>query len=411
LFIIHLTQTDIYRSIEAYSCEFFKILHQKSIKMENFMTTKIRKMMIVAGEASGDAHAAKVVKAIQTIQNNIYFMGFGGKAMRDAGVHIVIDSRLLSVVGITEVFSKAHVILKALKTAKKMIRTLRPDLLMLIDFPDFNFRLAKTAKQYGVPVLYYISPQLWAWRSGRVKFIKENVDHMAVILPFEAPFYETHHVPVTYVGHPLMDSLITLNHHYHELTIGIMPGSREGEVIRLLPIMAKAADQLSALYPGIRFMIPVASSLDPSFINNILNQQTFIHNPIFQIINEGVTPIFQTCKLAIVASGTATLETALHQLPMIIVYKISRASYILGRLLINVPHIGLANLVAGDRVVPELVQYDATPENIVNEASRILDNPKVWETMKRKLKMIPKRLGPPGASFRTAEIARRLINQ
>jgi len=368
--------------------------------------------MIIAGEASGDSHGARLVESIKKKDRQIQFIGLGGDQMQQAGVTLYVHLNDLSVVGITEVFAQRGGILSGLRTAKNMLRKIRPDLLILIDFPDFNMIIAKTAKNLGIPVLYYISPQLWAWRSGRVKKIKRYVNHMAVILPFEADFYRKHQVPVTYVGHPLLEHPVlplSDNKVSGETIIGLLPGSREGEINNLLPAMAQAADYLAGTYDAIKFLIPRAPTIKSKHIQSILDALPLKNSPKICIVDIHARLVDQQSDLVIVASGTATLEAALTETPMIIIYKISPISYHLGKMLINVPHIGLANLVAGHRVVPELIQDDATPENIYETACQLLNNPLKMDKIRRKLKFIRQRLSGPRASDRTADIALRLL--
>jgi len=372
-------------------------------------------IMIIAGEASGDAHAERLVKAIQNRDKTIQFIGVGGDKMRSAGVKIYVHLKDLSVVGITEVFSKRGGIFSGLSTAKQMLREKKPDLLILIDFPDFNLIVAKTAKNLGIPVLYYVCPQLWAWRSGRVKKIKQRVDHMAVILPFEVDFYHKHNVPATYVGNPLLDHQAIQKPDKIDdttiKTIGLLPGSRDGEIKNLLPIMTQAADILAGRYDHIQFLIPRAPTIQRTHIQAILDSMPGKNKPQFSILEDDARYVYYLSDLLIVASGTATLEAALAETPMIIIYKLSPASYFLGSLIIDVPHVGLANLVAGQRVVPELIQEEATPEIIFQTACDLLDNPDRLLRIRRKLKLVRQRLGGPGASKRTADIAFQLIQK
>ena len=379
------------------------------------MKQTIQTIMIVAGEASGDTHGAHLIKAMLSRNKNTQFIGVGGDQMKKAGAKIYVHLKDLSVVGITEVFSKRGGIIAGLNTAKDLLREKRPDLLILIDYPDFNLNLARTAKNLDISVLYYISPQIWAWRSGRVKKIKHRVDHVAVILPFEADFYRKYKVPVTYVGHPLLEhpaiSLPDIKKDPKIKTIGLLPGSRDGEINNLLPIMAKTANILAGTYDDIQFLIPRAPTIQKEQIQGILDQCQGNNNPKFLIVDYEARQVFHQSDLVIVASGTATLEAALAETPMIIIYRVSYISYYLVKILIHCPHIGLANLVAGQRVVPELMQDDASPEKIHQTACQLLDNPDRMEKIRRKLKMVRQRLGGPGASQKTANIAFQLIKQ
>jgi lipid-A-disaccharide synthase len=371
-----------------------------------------QKIMIIAGEASGDIHGAHLVKAIRALNRELVFFGIGGNALRQAGVRLMVDNSQIAVVGISEVFLKFRVILRALRIVKKGLSSIRPALLILIDFPDFNLHVATAAKKLGIPVMYYISPQVWAWRTGRVKKIKNVVDHMVVIFPFEVALYKKWHVPVTFVGHPLLDSRMSGTSREKKgslnkdgLLIGLLPGSRNGEITRLLPTMVQAADILSEQIPGIRFAIPVASSVDRTLVERIVEGGT----ARLLILPDGLQDVLDEAALVITASGTVTLEAAIAGTPMIIVYKVSPFSYWLGKRLIRVKHIGMANLVAKRPIVPELIQHEASAEKIARQALQMLRDEKGLVEMRRKLRHVAQSLGSPGASKRAAEVAMNLL--
>jgi lipid-A-disaccharide synthase len=372
---------------------------------------KSKRIMIIAGEASGDLHGANLVKAIQAREPSISFFGVGGTALKGAGVTIRVQSEELSVVGLSEVFSKIGKILKALSLLKKDLKTLRPDLLILIDFPDFNLRLAAAAKKLNIPVMYYISPQVWAWRTGRVKKIRRLVDEMVVILPFEADFYKEHDIPVTFVGHPLLDNISpddfnnTLNKEGPPI-IGLLPGSRSEEVARLLPVMIEAAGIISEEVREVKFIIPVAPSLNKDKAEKMLQGSM----ADISIAQGNVYEVLKSAVLVISASGTATLEAAIFGTPMLIVYKVSPLSYWLGTKLIRVKYAGLANLIAGEEIVPELIQEKASPENIAEHALRLLRDKKARAEMQQQLNAIRKELGDPGASDMAAKVALRMLS-
>jgi len=366
--------------------------------------------MIIAGEASGDQHGAKVVTALRDRHPGVSLTGIGGDAMRRAGVHILMDAHELSVVGITEIFAKAPTLLRGLSTAKKALKQLKPDLLILIDFPDFNLHVAATAKRAGVPVLYYISPQIWAWRSGRAKKIRSRVDHMAVILPFEADFYHRFQVPVTFVGHPLLDGAekaFSAPAGAHFPTIGLLPGSRDKEVIRLLPEMLKAAYILKQLVPNVKFLLSRAPSVKPELFDDIMSRHGT--GAAFEVVTDGVGDIFRRSTLLVAASGTVTLEAAMAGVPMVIAYKVSPVSYRLGRMLIRVRHIGLANLISGREIVPELIQREASAGNIAETVHRMISNPSELEGCRQALLELRHELGGAGASDRVADIAAGML--
>lgn len=373
-------------------------------------TTKT--VVMVAGEASGDAHGAHLIQEMQPCCGPLYICGMGGDRMRDAGANTIIDSKEVAVVGITEVLSKAPQVLKAMSRLKKLLVGLRPDLLILIDFPEFNLHLAAKAKKLGIPVLYYISPQIWAWRSGRVKKIKKRVDHMAVILPFEASFYRQNDIPVTFVGHPLMDSpsgrvpVRECRAPNPSPTIALLSGSRDREVRTLLPVMLRAAQKLQERIPSLRLVISCASSIHPDLVHHIVDRHP-VKNA--EISMESIHELLPRCDLAIVASGTVTLETAICGVPMVITYSVSPTSYWLGKALINVDHIGLVNLIAEDRIMPELIQKEVSPETICETAYGIISDPERYCAMCEALLTVRQRLGAPGASREVAHIAKRLM--
>ena len=370
------------------------------------------RIMIIAGEASGDMHGAKLAQSIKKLNRQTFLFGVGGNAMDAEGVHLVVDSRILSVVGITEVLSKLPTIYLAMSTVKKSLRQKRPNLLILIDFPDFNFHVAEFAKKLNIPILYYISPQIWAWRQGRVKTIKRLVDHMAVILPFEASFYRKHQVPVTFVGHPLLDRISPVDSppsspdFKDKPIVGLLPGSREKEVSTLLPVMLEASRRIKRKFPATQFVLSCSDSIDTDNMMAIVHQ----HNADLEIevVKGSVEQVIKKSQLLVAASGTVTLEAALHGVPLVIIYKVSPISYWLGKRLINVGHIGIVNLIMQKRLLPELIQDDASPQNIAKQIIQLVDDPQSYMQIKKELLQVQKRLGGAGASDRVARIALNL---
>ena len=378
-------------------------------------------VVMVAGEASADLHGSNLVKAMKRLEPGIIFWGIGGKKMERAGVKLLFSSSDMAVVGLTEVLGRLHTIVRASKKLKSILKDKRPDLLILIDYPDFNIHIAGIAKRFQVPVLYYISPQVWAWRKGRVRKILRRVDRMAVILPFEAEFYRRRGMKVDYVGHPLLDAfecgktnrdLFTSesripNSESHYPVVGLLPGSRKEEIRNLLPFMVKATELLRRRYSDIRCVLPLAPTIDHEFVGS------FIHNsPVeIKVIQGDVHEILGICDVALVASGTATLDTAIMGVPMVIAYKVSLVSYWAARVIVKVPHIGLVNLVAGEEVVPELIQHEVTAERLARESEIILEDREVMASMKNKLKEVKEGLGRGGASERTAGIAMEIMRR
>ena len=372
-------------------------------------------VLIVAGEASADLHASHLVKVMKRMDPRMVFWGIGGKRMQRAGVRILISASDMAVVGVTEVFFRLRTIAKARGKLKSILKNNHPDLLILIDYPDFNIHIASIAKRFHVPVLYYISPQVWAWRKGRVRKISRRIDRMAVILPFEQEFYKHRRVKVDFVGHPLLDALpvkvdkekvrekLGLDQGYP--VVGLLPGSRKEEIKNLFPVMMDAAKIMEQRYHRIRFYLQLAPSIKREFA------QSFIKGTSvgIKILQGDVYELLSICDIALVASGTATLETAISEVPMVIAYKVSPITYWTAKKFVKVPHIGLANLVAGERVVPELIQNEVIPERLAHEALTILENDHVKENMVEKLRGVKKSLGKGGASKTTAKIAFELM--
>jgi len=365
-------------------------------------------VMIIAGEASGDLHGSKLVKAMHKQNADLFFCGIGGQALKDAGVRILVDASKLSVVGITEVFSKIPSLIKGITLAKRLIKSLQPDLLILIDFPDFNLHIANSAKKLNIPILYYISPQVWAWRTGRVKKIGKLVDHVAVILPFEEDYYKKHEVPATFVGHPLLDRHPRPADKTPEKAaaypvIGLLPGSRDREIARHLPVMLDAARILTTRINNVKFLVSIAPSVEKQYVEEIAKKyKEMVH---FEFETKGVENIFQQCIFVVASSGTVTLESAIFGMPMVIIYKVSLLSSWLGRAMIRVKNVGLVNLIAGKDVVPELLQDKASPQNIANTVFEMLNDAAGLERLREELLKTRDLLGGPGASQRVADIA------
>lgn len=374
-----------------------------------------RKILIITGEASGDHHGALVVKALKDVAPSLHVYGIGGEELSKAGMNILCHSRDLSVMGVSEVFSRAPQILKAFRSVKKEIRQSPPALVLLIDYPEFNLRIATIARKHEVPVLYYISPQIWAWRKGRAKKISRIVDKMVVVFPFEVQLYEKEGLDVQFVGHPLLDQDIKLMDRSSALrlfnlkedrpVIGLMPGSRQVEIDMLLPPMLDAVKLICREVPSAQFVLALASGINEGYVIKLVNQKTAKVN----VVTNSFYQVLDICDLALVASGTATLETAIMEKPMVILYKVSSLTYLIGKMLIRVPCIGLANIVAGKEVVPELIQGDVTPERIAGEALTILKDHGRMETMKSELGNIKKALGEKGVSKRVAQLAYEMI--
>jgi lipid-A-disaccharide synthase len=383
------------------------------------MSNEKRHILIVAGEASGDLHGAALVREIKRLDPSVTVQGIGGKKMQEAGVDIIMSSSEIAVVGLTEVFSKRSNIIKARRDMRQLLKNASPDLLILIDFPGFNINLALTAKRCNVPVLYYVSPQLWAWASGRAKKLAARVDKMAVILPFEKEFYKKTGVDidVEYVGHPLMDAIPTnldretiiknLGLEDSRPVLGLLPGSRTAEITNLLPIMIGAAQILSARHKNLKCVLPLASTISKELIDSFVNKASLK----IIVSHMDVYSLLKVCDLALVKSGTATLETAIMGVPMVVAYRMSPLSFKIAKMVVKTPFVSLVNLTAGSEIVPELLQDDVTPQNLAEWASMILDNEAYKKEMMVNLVKVRESLGGRGASEKTAKIAMSLINE
>jgi len=391
-------------------------LEEKSpVKTIKALNKKNKTIMIVAGEASGDMHGANLVREMLNLDPALNFYGIGGNRLQKEGVELLANASDMAVVGLTEVVSKLESILKIMGMMKRSMDERRPDLVILIDYPDFNIPLAKAAKKRGIKVFYYISPQVWAWRKSRIGQIKKTVSKMAVILPFEVETYRQKGFGVNYVGHPLLD-MVKLNYSKQEsrkifglsedeITIGILPGSRLSEVRILMPELLRAAQILKREMPDLQFVLPLADTLEETSVTEIISR----FNVDVKVVSGHAYDVISCADLALVASGTATLETALLGVPMIIVYKISLLSYFIGRLFVHVKNIGLVNIIAGKTIVPELIQGDASGKRIAAESLSILKNGERRQKMIKELEAIRARLGEPGAARRAAQIAHDMI--
>lgn len=360
------------------------------------------KICIISGEDSGDFHGARLARAIRELLPDVQLDGVGGAQMAAAGVSLIFPSSRLAVVGITEVIARLPAVYEGWRAIKTYLAQERPNLVVLIDFPDFNLQLiAPQVKKLHLPLVYYISPQVWAWRRGRVKKIQSLVDRMLVILPFEEEFYRRYGVEVTYVGHPLVDEFA----HFQLLPrrqrpfIALLPGSRTTEVRRLLPEMLEAARVIRRTHSGQQFILPLAPSMDKKLVAALLPPDA---DTWLTLVREPLSTCLQHVFFAVVTSGTATLETALAGVPMVVVYRVGRLSYEIGKRLISVPHISLVNLVAGNEVVPELIQSEVLGQTIAGTALAIIDDPERYEQMAMALASVRQKLGAAGGSRKAA---------
>jgi len=373
-------------------------------------------IMISAGEASGDAHAANLVKALQRIDGDIQVKAMGGQHLRDAGADILVDCSDIAVVGLVEVLIHYRKIKGVLNQLAEEIRRRPPDLLILVDYQEFNFRLARVAKQCGVKVLFYISPQVWAWRPHRVHKFGELIDMMAVLFPFEEKFYQQANVPVRFVGNPLVDETRPLKNHQQAMqqyqldsgrkVVGLFPGSRRGEIKRVLPIQLKSAELLKQQHPDLQFILPIASTLQHEDIDPHLSAHRSLD---LHVVKDRAYDVMQVCDAIITASGTATLEIALMGIPNAITYRISPISYFILKRMVTIDHIGLVNIVAEKDIVREFIQHEAQPRAIADEIHHILTDDDYRNNMIDELAKVREKLGKEGGSNNIAQLAYEML--
>ncbi len=366
-------------------------------------------VMVVAGEASGDRHAADLVAELQRARPELRFFGMGGAALAARGVDLLYSANEISVMGLTEVLPKLRRILQVLAGLTRAAARRRPRVAILVDVPDFNLRLARRLKAQGVRVAYYVSPMVWASRPWRARAIRRTVDRMLCILPFEEPFLRRSGVDARYVGNPVLEQVPDpappeefrrrLGLSPGRPTLALLPGSRLGEIQRLLPAMVETARTLALERPGLQVVVPVASTIDPAVVSAY-----FEGSGVSPVLVAGRAPeAVGASDVAVVASGTAVLEAGLMQRPLVVVYRVSWLTYFVGKLLVRVAHIALVNLLANRRLVPELLQGDLTPKRVLAEVRRLWEPGPARDEMLAGLAEVQRTLGPKGAAARAAQ--------
>jgi len=377
------------------------------------------RLLLSCGEASGDLYAGALTRELRALDPGLTVTGLGGPQFAAAGGELIDDYRDLAVTGLTEAIAKIPRSLSALRRLVKAARTHRPDALIAIDFPDFNFRLARAVKRLGIPVVYYIGPQLWAWRPGRLATMREIADRVLVIFPFEASIYRDGGVAAEFVGHPLIELAAPSAPRTRFLsarglspsapTVAILPGSRTNEVSRILPTLVAASADIRTAVPGVQFVIARAPHLDDRLFDLPTKGPYPSSPPFFTIVESDTDTVLASADVALTASGTATVQSALHDTPMVIVYRVSPLTYRLGRRLLTIDTIGMVNLIAGEKIVPELVQDAFTPAAVAREAISLLTDRARAAHVRAGLARVRERLGGPGASRRAAEAILRVV--
>ncbi|MBA5867403.1 MAG: lipid-A-disaccharide synthase [Nitrospira sp. CR1.3] len=367
------------------------------------------RILIVTGEASGDLHGANLAREILSLDPSAQLVGIGGPGMRAAGVALIPGVPQLDVMGLIGL-SAVRAVIQRIRAIRRVLKAEAWDLVVLIDNPGLNFHFARVAKSSGRRVLYYIAPQVWAWRPGRMKWMQRRVDHVVVILPFEPDLYRRAGVRCTYVGHPLLD-VVAPEYDRAALrrrfgldeaapVVGLLPGSRVAELNLLLPILLETAAVLAAGNQKTQFILAQASSIDDNLIQTLLRGSPV---PV-KVVREQASEVMAASDVLLIASGTATLQAAVVGTPMVLLYKTTPVTYRLARWLIRVKWIGLVNLVAGRSVVPEIIQDEATAERLSREVSRLLSDQNAYREMKDNLRQVRRALGEPGASRRAATV-------
>ncbi|MGI8892418.1 MAG: lipid-A-disaccharide synthase [Bacteroidia bacterium] len=368
------------------------------------------KYYIIAGEASGDLHASNLVRELKKLDSEAEVHGWGGDMMQEQGVNIVKHYRDLAFMGFIEVIANLRTILQNIRFCKEDILNFNPDIIILVDYPGFNLRIASFAKLKGFKVFYYISPQIWAWKQSRVHQIKKHVDKMFVILPFEEKFYKDFDYKVDFVGHPLLDAIVQRksdkqefrekNHLEAKPIVALLPGSRQQEIATMLPLMLSVKKD----FPDYEFVVGAAPSVHESFYEKVINDKSV------KVVSGQTYDLLEHSEAALVTSGTATLETALFEVPEVVCYKGNKLSYLIARSLVKVDFISLVNLIMGKEIVKELIQDELNKQNLKMELEKLLYNDEYRIQIKGNYKILKEKLGGSGASAETAKLMWNYLN-
>lgn len=379
-----------------------------------------KEILIVAAEASSELYAGRIIDECRRRKLNVHFFGIGSRKMAEVGCEVVEYSENMAVVGLWEVLARWKVISHAFKKLLEISKIKKPKLALLLDYPDFNLRLAKKLYNMQIPIFYYISPQVWAWRTGRVKLIKRIIRKMLVVFPFEVAFYQSYNIDVKFVGHPLLDEIANsqlsanlriegrqrLNVQNDDFLVGLMPGSRESEIENNFVTQMNAAAIISKKIPNAKFMILVAPTLDIELIKTFIPPNAQIN---YVLVKDEPLKMIQLCDSCIVASGTATLMAALAETPMVIMYKMNALTAIIAKRLVKGNFFGMPNLIFGEQVVPELFQQEASDLNLACETLKFIEDKKYLENTKHKLSQIKYKLGSSGANLKVVDEIQKFI--
>ena len=367
--------------------------------------TEIKKIIIIAGEESGDMYASNIINKFSK-REDILFYGMGSSKMKDTNTKIIVDSSDLSVVGFFEILRIYPKLIKALNIMKKSILTLKPDLLVLIDYQEFNMKIAKFAKSKGIKVLFYISPQVWAWRENRIKKIKNYIDEMAVIFPFETKYYKKFGVNAVYVGHPLVENnLYNRNYAKNKNYIGFFPGSRLSEIKKHIPIIKNVIENIRKKQPNEKFLISKSENIDKK-----IYEKFFYNKDYVKIIeNKNIYETIDMCKVALAASGTITLQIALKKVPMCVFYKLSNITYFLVKFLVKTKFVSLVNIILEKKVVNEFIQENAKPEIITDEIEKIINNDDYRKEFHKNYKILERKLLNDSSKITINDLINQLI--
>lgn len=381
------------------------------------MTAK--KLMVIAGEKSGDFHASRIIASLRQLSPSIEVFGVGGEKMARSGAEILKDITGLAVVGFTEVLKSYLKFRRLFRFLVEVARQRKPDAVLLVDYPGFNLRLASALKSLGITVIYFVSPQIWAWGRNRIRKMRKLIDHMIVVFDFEVPIYDEAGISVTYVGHPLADVLqpSVSREEFRQRqgipaeakVVALLPGSRLNEVRSHVPLMGKTAERILRQLDGTEFLLPAASEELAKECRRLIEKHRI--SARVRILDDATYDAVNASDAAVVSSGTATLETGCLGVPLVVIYRVSRLTYLIARRLVTIRNIGLINIVAGKTIAPELVQHRACPEPIADEIVRFLTDSGLNRTVREELSGVRAKLGPPGAPERAARVILDVLGQ